>query len=248
MSPTVSMSPAVTTPGPSLAQDHALGAFALPCGCDFLDVQDDVGDVFTHARDGRELVQTPSIWTRSRQRPAARTAARGAGRCPASGHSHAPAARRQLRLDAGVVTRLDLELGRLDQFLPVFRWSRFRPFGYPARPKKPGGGAIWRNKVWGRQSLRRGGACGGRQPLCGIGVTSRIDVIWKAAACSARSAIHGRNPDRGPRLRGSSCRAPCLLGGIFSRDLRGIRGRLARALEAHVHRRTTRRSRCPEHR
>jgi hypothetical protein len=35
----------------------------------------------------------------------------------------------------------------------------------------------------------------GRTPLCGIGVTSRIEVMVKPTACSARSATHGPNPD-----------------------------------------------------
>ena len=37
---------------------------------------------------------------------------------------------------------------------------------------------------------------GGRQPLCGIGVTSRMSVILNPAACSARSA--DSRPEPGP--------------------------------------------------
>jgi hypothetical protein len=37
---------------------------------------------------------------------------------------------------------------------------------------------------------------GGRQPLWAIGVTSRIDVIWKPTAASARSALS--RPEPGP--------------------------------------------------
>src|SRR5689334_21827997 len=47
----------------------------------------------------------------------------------------------------------------------------------------------------------------GRTPLCGIGVTSRIDVIWKPTACSARSSLS--RPDPGPFTSTSSVRTPC---------------------------------------
>src|SRR6266849_6898710 len=47
----------------------------------------------------------------------------------------------------------------------------------------------------------------GRQPLCGIGVTSRIDVMVKPAACRARSA--DSRPDPGPATSPSSVRMPC---------------------------------------
>src|SRR3954467_8246049 len=47
----------------------------------------------------------------------------------------------------------------------------------------------------------------GRQPLCGIGVTSRIDVTVKPAACSARNA--DSRPEPGPATSTSSVRMPC---------------------------------------
>src|SRR5262245_25966468 len=47
----------------------------------------------------------------------------------------------------------------------------------------------------------------GRQPLCGIVVTSRIDVTVKPAACSARSA--DSRPEPGPATSTSSVRMPC---------------------------------------
>src|SRR5690242_20361685 len=47
----------------------------------------------------------------------------------------------------------------------------------------------------------------GRQPLCGIGVTSRIDVTVKPAACSARNA--DSRPEPGPATSTSSVRIPC---------------------------------------
>src|SRR6516225_2277908 len=56
-------------------------------------------------------------------------------------------------------------------------------------------------KSYTRRRLR------GRQPLCGIGVTSRIDVIVKPAACSERSA--DSRPEPGPATSTSSVRMPC---------------------------------------
>src|SRR5262245_60962699 len=48
---------------------------------------------------------------------------------------------------------------------------------------------------------------GGRHPLCGIGVTSRIDVMVKPAACSARSA--DSRPAPGPFTSTSRIFTPC---------------------------------------
>src|SRR5262249_1476014 len=47
---------------------------------------------------------------------------------------------------------------------------------------------------------------GGRQPLCGIGVTSRIDFTARPTACSARIADSG--PEPGPFTRTSRDRMP----------------------------------------
>src|SRR3546814_5336874 len=55
-----------------------------------------------------------------------------------------------------------------------------------------------------RQTRRR---FGGRHPLCGIGVTSRIAVIVKPTACSARSA--DSRPEPGPFTLTSRVRTPC---------------------------------------
>src|SRR6185295_5106734 len=48
---------------------------------------------------------------------------------------------------------------------------------------------------------------GGRQPLCGIGVTSRIEVTAKPTACNARSA--DSRPEPGPDTFTSRVRMPC---------------------------------------
>src|SRR5215468_9641479 len=47
----------------------------------------------------------------------------------------------------------------------------------------------------------------GRQPLCGMGVTSRIDVMVNPAACNARSA--DSRPEPGPATSTSRVRIPC---------------------------------------
>src|SRR6266571_302518 len=47
---------------------------------------------------------------------------------------------------------------------------------------------------------------GGRHPLCGIGVTSRIDFTSRPTVCSARMA--DSRPDPGPFTRTSSDRMP----------------------------------------
>src|SRR5262249_59470925 len=62
-------------------------------------------------------------------------------------------------------------------------------------------GAPRQNKTQTRRRL------GGRQPLCGIGVTSRIAVTASPTACSARSA--DSRPEPGPRTSISSVRMPC---------------------------------------
>src|SRR3569832_1712017 len=54
-----------------------------------------------------------------------------------------------------------------------------------------------------RQTLRR---FGGRQPLCGIGVTSLIDLTWRPAAASAWIALS--RPEPGPCTRTCTRRTP----------------------------------------
>src|SRR5215831_21341067 len=55
-----------------------------------------------------------------------------------------------------------------------------------------------------RQTRRR---FGGRHPLCGIGVISRIEVTANPTACKARSA--DSRPEPGPLTSISSVRMPC---------------------------------------
>src|SRR6476620_4995625 len=53
---------------------------------------------------------------------------------------------------------------------------------------------------------------GGRQPLCGIGVTSRIDFTSIPTVCSAR--IADSRPDPGPLTLTSTERSPCVLAAL----------------------------------
>src|SRR3984885_12531803 len=71
--------------------------------------------------------------------------------------------------------------------------------GLPPRNGAKRGGSRGRDQT--RRRLR------GRQPLCGIGVTSRIEVTLKPAAWIARNA--DSRPEPGPETSTSSVRRPC---------------------------------------
>ena len=76
---------------------------------------------------------------------------------------------------------------------------------------------------------------GGRQPLCGIGVTSLIAEISSPAACSER--IAASRPAPGPFTHTSTFFSPSVerfARADFGRDLRRERRALARALEADL--------------
>ena len=245
MSPTVWMSPAVTCAGSLLLHHHALGAFALHLDGDVLDVEDDVGDVLAHARDRRELVQHAvdmdgrhgGALQRRQQNAPQRIAERQAEAALERLGDHG-------RLPLGVGAGRHLQLVRSDQFLPVLldrhvgthrvEWRGigprvpFRPVGNFVRSRRVGRPLDEHIIVHTRRLLR------GRQPLCGIGVTSRIEVTVKPAACNARNAELAARTGAGDfdfeRTHAVFLR---LLGGVFGRDLSRIGRRLARALETH---------------
>ena len=74
----------------------------------------------------------------------------------------------------------------------------------------------------------------GRTPLCGIGVTSRIEVIVKPTACSARKrALATRAGALDFDFERADAVFGGLLAGVVGGDLGGIGRRLAAALEAH---------------
>jgi hypothetical protein len=103
-----------------LLHHHALGAFALHLDGDVLDVEHDVGDVLAHARDRGELVQHAVDVHRLHRRALQRRQQDAAQRV-AERHAEAALERlgdqRRLRLASAPG---DLQLVRLDQFLPIF--------------------------------------------------------------------------------------------------------------------------------
>src|SRR5262245_11178280 len=102
------------------------------------------------------------------------------------------------------VVRLDLQSLRFDQFLPVLLKHLVLIVSRTCRITSNSfdGYAFPNHKT--RQTRRR---FGGRQPLCGIGVTSRIDVTVRPTACKALSA--DSRPEPGPLTSTSSVRMPC---------------------------------------
>src|SRR5205085_438432 len=68
-------------------------------------------------------------------------------------------------------------------------------------------GPVWRAMVWfpGSGYMRR--RLGGRQPLCGTGVTSAIEMILRPSAFKARTA--DSRPGPGPLMRTSRFFTPC---------------------------------------
>jgi hypothetical protein len=68
----------------------------------------------------------------------------------------------------------------------------------------------------------------GRTPLCGIEVTSRIDVMWKPTACRAREcALTARTRALDLYFERTDAVLGGLLARILSCNLGSIRGRLA---------------------
>jgi len=88
---------------------------------DLLDVQHDVGDVLAHARNGREFVQHALDLDRGHRRALQRGQQHAAKRV-AQGQPEA--ALQRFGDDGGrtrlFMTRIDFELLRFDQFLPIF--------------------------------------------------------------------------------------------------------------------------------
>ena len=105
----------------------------------------------------------------------------------------------------------------------------------PLHGKNGGARNARRTMHYTRRRLR------GRQPLCGIGVTSRIDVIVKPAACKARSA--DSRPEPGPATSTSRVRMPCswaFLATSSPATWAAYGRRFARPLETHGARRRPR--------
>ena len=215
MSPVCWMSPAVTTPGPSLRSTSRLGPSRMHGERDFLDVEDDVGDVLAHAGDRGEFVQHAVDLHRDHGRTLQRGQQHAAQRVA---ERRAEAALERLgddrRRPACVRARPETSslLGRMSSC--QFFWFTCMCHGSVIAAVA----GAWHPVVvsWlaaeapplpeSRQTRRR---FGGRQPLCGMGVTSRIAVTCRPQDCSARSA--DSRPEPGPAhldFDRSSCRAP----------------------------------------
>ena len=184
-----------------LAHDHALRAVAFHLDGDFLDVQHDVGHVLAHAGDRGEFVQH------------AVDLHGGDGRALQRRQQHAAQRVAERQAEAALERLGDQRGQRLAPFDEnsslfglisscQFFWiivdcpsvslppsNRGRRSGMPQRSAA----ALMQRSKCDAQTRR---FLRGRQPLCGIGVTSRIEVIVKPAACSARSA--DSRPEPGP--------------------------------------------------
>src|SRR5688500_15445993 len=80
----------------------------------------------------------------------------------------------------------------------ILRECHFCSSGPPRAVKRSADGS------WGDQTRRR---LGGRQPLCGWGVTSAICPTSRPVACSERIAVS--RPEPGPFTNTSTLRTPC---------------------------------------
>ena len=122
-----------------LAQHEALGALGLHGNGDFLDVEDHVRHVLADAGNRRELMQHAVDVNRRHGRALKRRQEDAAQRVAEGG---AEAALERLRHEGGdaaaVAARLNVELRRTDQFLPVLLihlhlFASCRKSGSPAR-------------------------------------------------------------------------------------------------------------------
>src|SRR5882672_12765297 len=87
------------------------------------------------------------------------------------------------------------------------------PYRKSFMPSRRQTGPVYLATVSLRYTRRR---LGGRQPLCGIGVTSLMDLISTPAACRARMA--DSRPEPGPLTRMSSERRPASLATAAAAD------------------------------
>src|ERR1700733_7454704 len=238
-----------------LLHDHALGAFALHLDRDVLDVQHDVGDVLANACDRRELVQHAvdvhrlhgGALKRGQQDAAKRVAERLAETTLERFGDQRRKARR-------VMARSHLQLVRPDQFLPIFLDRHcFSPMG-----QSTGGRRHWRWRPRGKKS--RGFAIFSKfqkpAETAGHFKASNPPALARTATIVRdRRHIADRRNGEARRLQRAKRRFTAragagnfnfqrahavflrLLGDVFSGDLRGIGGRLARTLETHRARR-----------
>ena len=211
MSAPASMSPALTTPGPSLRSTRRFGPSAcLRSAISLMLRTMSVTSSRTPAMEENSC-STPSICTEVTAAPCSEESSTRRSALP----SVVPKPR-----SSGSATRVASALrSRPAETLSLVGLIRSCQFfcNTVCRPFLTVSGAagssvanvlvqhVRRNVAF--RLVRRGGACGGRQPLCGIGVTSRIEVTLKPPDCSARSA--DSRPEPGPLTSTSRVFMPC---------------------------------------
>ncbi len=176
--------PAVTSPGPVAVSVMRFGP--SPCMRSASCFTFSTMSVTSSRTPGTVLnsCSTPSIWIAVTAAPCSddsrmrRSALPSVMPKPRSSGSATMVATREIGPGLGV------DLLRLDQRLPVALQCG--------------------TEAHGAQTLRR---LRGRQPLCGIGVMSRIAVMENPTVCNARSALS--RPDPGPLTSISSVSMPC---------------------------------------
>jgi hypothetical protein len=129
-------------------EGHAPRALGMQHHRQALDVQDDVGDVLAHASDRREFMQHAVDLHRGHRRAVQRGQQHAAQRVAQRqteaalqglGDDHRPPSR--------IHARLDVQLVRLDQFLPVLLDHVVSSRSQPAKPG-PGAGAVAVAAIW----------------------------------------------------------------------------------------------------
>jgi hypothetical protein len=215
----VLMSPAVTAPGPGLAQGHALGP--SPCILIAIALMFRTMSVTSSRTPGidENSCSTPSIWTAvtaapwsedSRTRRSALPSVRPKPRSSGSRDDGGLTASGRAGLTWSLFGLTDPASSSDHDRTLLVTGLHARPYLAAGAPRtgagRPAGAASTRRANQTRRRLR------GRQPLCGIGVTSRIEVTVKPAACSARSADSRPEPGPPPRPRACACRAPAPCG------------------------------------
>ena len=195
-----SMSAAVTGPSPSASSRSVTGSSRVELQQQLLMLSTISVVSSATPGNGGKLVQHPidtyRRYRRTRKRRQQNTAQRVAQR-------NAVAPLQRLDDEAAVVF---VALHRLNSRLLYLKHVQQNP---------PPGGCLVRNGC-NIRPLTPGRRFGGRQPLCGIGVTSLIRLTSSPAACSERMAAS--RPDPGPFTQTSTSRMPCSMAARAARS------------------------------
>ena len=179
---------------------HHLRLLAVIANRNLLEIQNQIGDVVDDAGERAELVQS-SVDLDRRNRRSFDRRQQAAPKRIADRRAKAPLERLGQELAVGFVQRVELNLDALGalKVLPKHFHSLYaNPSGrFGAGATEPD---FVRTPTQTRRRLR------GRQPLCGIGVTSLIDLIESPVAWSERTA--DSRPPPGPLTSTSTERTP----------------------------------------